>query len=116
LNAVTWLFMTAHTATVRLDLRAPWEETERSCSSFRVLTGLQGHGLITSGLETETLSRAKTVVVSAACPHFRVSPGPEGLSLLKTWLPDHQTECERPLLAEGVSQREIEGLYGFFGR
>jgi hypothetical protein len=116
MNAVTWLCAQAMSATVRLDLRAPRAETMRPGSSFIVLTTLRGTGLITSGDETETLSPARTVIVSAACPSFRLSPGPEGLSILKTWVPDHAHDIEAPLLAQGVTRREVEGLYGFFGR
>jgi hypothetical protein len=116
MNAVTWLCAASHFAVVRLDLRAPRQERMRPGSSFVVLTALQGTGIITSGAETETLAPAKTIVVAASNDGFRLSPGSEGLSVLKTWVPDHASEIEQPLFDQDVTRRELEGLFGFFGR
>jgi hypothetical protein len=118
MNAITFLYAADWCATVRLDLRAEYVDTVRPGPrpSFFILTALAGQGLLTSDRYTETLPAGTSVLVAAACKSFTISPGSEGLTVLKTWVPDHHSDIERPLRERGMSQREIAGLYGFFGR
>jgi hypothetical protein len=117
-NVFTWLGATDLSALVRVELRSEWREKRGAAGQggFAALTGLSGEGLVIAGEETQSIGRGRTVVVSASCPRFTVNPGPEGLSLLKSWVPDHVNEIEAPLLERGFTKREISELYGFFGR
>lgn len=117
MNAVTWLYATSSFCTVRLDLRAEWrEERERVGESFVVFTGLEGEALLNGGGDTEVVTRGRTVIATARCDSLCLNPVPGGAVVLKTWFPHPLSEVERPLRARSISQREIEGLYGFFGR
>ncbi len=112
MNAITWLYAAQLFCTVRLDLRAEWshQAPERGSDSFMALTGLQGSALLTGGSETESIERGRTVMVTAACPWFRINPGPEGASVLMTWFMDFESEVKTPLLERGITEREIKGL------
>ncbi len=114
MNALTWLVAAGPLAVARLDLRAEWEEEWKGDGprpGFVLLTGLAGRALVTAAGETETIARGATVMASASCRRLRINPGPEGASILKTWLPDREAEIERPLLERGLTRKEIEGLY-----
>jgi len=113
-NALTWLYASSTAATVRLDLRETWREGPQE--SFAVMTGIFGRALVVCGDFTETISKGKSLVLPAGRPVVEISPEKGGASLLKTWLPDVKKELEKPLRERGITQREIEGLYGFFGR
>lgn len=117
-NAVTWLDASEWLASVRLDLRAEWvqERPPDSAAGLIVLTGLHGRALLIAEASTEPLSRGQTLIVTAACPRFRINPAADGAVILQTWLPDFPADIERPLRSRGISAREIEGLFGFFGR
>ncbi|HUT52505.1 MAG TPA: hypothetical protein VM658_03865 [bacterium] len=115
MNAVTWLVAAGPLAVARLDLRAEWEDEWKGGGprpGFVLLTGLSGRALLTGAGETETIARGVTVMAAASCRCFRLNPGPEGASILKTWLSDRAAEIERPLLQRGLTRKEIEGLYG----
>jgi len=119
MNASAWLYSTDVFCTVRLDLRSAWEDqgtASHQRPSFVALTAIQGSALLTSETDTETIAAGQTVIASARCANFRINPAEGGASILKTWLPDHAAEIERPLSRQGATQREIEALYGFFGR
>ncbi|MFO8056353.1 MAG: hypothetical protein R6V10_03560 [bacterium] len=113
-NAFTWLYASSTAATMRLDLRSQWREGPGM--GFAVLTGVYGRALVVSGECTETISKGRSLVLPAERPAVSISPEAGGASILKTWLPDVKKEIEKPLRERGITQREIERLYGFFGR
>ncbi len=113
-NALTWLYASSTAATVRLDLRGAWEDVPGK--SFAVLTGIYGRALVVAGEYTDYVSKGRSLVLPAERPAATISPESGGASILKTWLPDVNKELEKPLRERGITQREIEGLYGFFGR
>lgn len=116
-NAITWLYASELFCTVRLDLRSEWADAGPGVrDSFVVLSGVQGRALVLGDSETEVIDRGTTLVVSASCKSFRINPAEEGAVILKTWLADPGSEIEKPLREHGCSRREIEGLYGFFGK
>ena len=117
-NAVTWLYASEPVCTARLDLREEWNdlgEADGPRPGITALTGVFGRALLTAGDETETLERGATVMISAHCRQFRINPATEGAVVLKTWFADREREILQPLMRRGLSRRELEGLYGFFG-
>jgi len=116
MNAITWLYATATFSSVRLDLREQWTETyEQERKGLAVVTCVKGDALIVCGDDTETLGNGITVVATGACPGLRINPGPAGVSAIFTWFPEKDS-IDALLRKKGMSQREIEGLFGFFGR
>lgn len=116
MNAMAWLYAMSHVCSVRLDLREEFEENRPEGESFIALTGLRGRALLMAGGEISTIAPGDTRLVAANCPRYRIAPESEGAAVIKTWLPDPVDEIEKPLRNYGLSQREIQELYGFFGQ
>ncbi len=115
-NFVTLLFAAESFAGARLDLRGEYEESLRPGSSFTLLTGLGGRALVTAAGEVEPIEEGRTALVSAASDGFRVNPEPPGASFFMVRLIEPEADLEAPLTEKGFTRREIESLYGFFGK
>ena len=55
---------------------------------FRVVMTLEGSATLASGPDPIALRPGKTVLVPAACEPLTVEPGPDGVTLLDSYLPD----------------------------
>ena len=55
---------------------------------FRVLMTLAGSATLTGGPDDVPVGTGRTVLVPAACPPLTVTPGPDGVTLVDSYLPD----------------------------
>jgi len=113
-NALCWLLASGGAALTRLDLRSEW--TLKNSGSFSVLTCLSGSALLNADGELETAQHGSSVIVTASCKEVRINPGPQGAVIYRSWFPDFVDEMEKELVVKGFSAREINGLFGFFGK
>jgi mannose-6-phosphate isomerase-like protein (cupin superfamily) len=113
-NAVCWLLAAGGFGVMRLDLRAKWKLQNNG--AFSIFTCISGTALLHADDELESISQGKSLVVNANCQDIQINPGPEGAVILRSWFPDFIGEMEKELGQKGFSAREINGLFGFFGK
>jgi mannose-6-phosphate isomerase len=97
-------------ASERLDVRSATTEHTRG-ASCHILTAIAGSGVIGTRQHETSLHAGESVVIPAAIGEYVIASD-SGLSVIKGWVPDLQTDIFAPLLAQGVGREQLAQLGG----